>query len=453
MTGEPYAGIPAEFLTGAFAPVSEEVSAFGLSVSGEIPHDLNGLYVRNGGNPPPVPYDGHYHWFLGDGMLFGVDFADGNANWYRNRWVRTDALAEKLPITSSGGPEDVALFNPSNTSIIEHAGRLLSLNEFGFPYEVDRELNTLGRHDFGGSLKKPMLAHPKIDPATGDMFFLSGEGEPPHAWVHRVDAAGVYQGAREAPTKGPTLIHDMGMTENYVVVFDFPIIFDLEYMAEEGFPFRWDDNYGTRFGVMPKSDPSAPIRWFEVPPVYFIHLINAFEQGDEIVLDAPAVDRYMERGNADVLRQPEVQSLRRWHLDLKTGESRVTQTGDKVFELPRINDQLCGRANRFGYGVTASQAEGRTVFENIAKYDTGTGDMDVFDVGRGNAAAEAVFVPRPGGSAEDNGWLLAYVYQADRDATDLYILNADDFTGEPAAIVHLPARVPLGFHGTFVPHT
>ncbi len=449
LAGQQYIGIPDNYLNGAFAPVKEETTAFGLEVTGHIPGELNGLYVRNGGNPPPVPYVGHYHWFLPDGMLNGIDFSDGRANWFRSRWVRTTALTEKLPLASSGGPADVGFYNPSNTSIVAHAGKLLSLCEFGLPYEVNRNLETVGRYDFGGHLKAPMFAHPKIDPVTNDMFFLNGAGEAPYGQLHHVDPEGKYLGACPLDLNGPTLIHDMGMTENYVIAFDFPVVFDAEYMEEEGFPFLWRDDYPTRFGVMQKTGEQR-VHWFEVPPVFFIHLVNSFEEGDEIVLDAPAVDRFLERGRSDVLQQGTLPTLRRWRLNMKTGKSTVQTVSDLGFELPRVDDRQLGRAYATGCGVTVEDVDGRTTFSKLVKYNVNTGAVEIHDTGPGSAPAEGLFVPRDEDAPYGEGWILSYVYKPDRDATDLYILNASDFSGEPAAIVHLPARVPLGFHGTFV---
>jgi carotenoid cleavage dioxygenase len=448
-------GIPARYEEGAFAPVYEERTSWHLQVHGSIPPDLDGLYVRNGPNPPPVPYEGAYHWFVPDGVLHGVRIAGGRAVWYRNRWVRTDALAEKIDISAKLSPADHAYApNTSNTAIVAHAGRLLSLAEYGLPYEVTPELETVGRHDFGGRMTSPMTAHPKLDPSTGEMFVIGDSPLSEHLHYYVIGPDGSVVRSELIPS-GPSLKHDWAMTENHVLFFDLPVVFDLDHLAASGFPYRWSDEHRARIGVMPKTGGADDVRWFDIDPCYFVHAANAFEQSGTIVLDAPRFEYFMREPDPDVLRQDVRPTLHRWTLDLADGRACDQQLGERQFEFPQVSPDRAGRPYDFGYGVLADDgAEGsgiRGQFGSLVKWSISQGSEQVHPLDQGHVAAEGLFVPARDGNAEDEGWVLSYVYDPSRDASDLYIIDATDFTAQPQAVVHLPARVPLGFHGCWMP--
>jgi carotenoid cleavage dioxygenase-like enzyme len=446
------AGLPPEYTDGALAPVSDEYSAWDLPVTGSIPPALNGLYLRNGPNPPPVSYEGPYHWFLPDGMLHGVRIRGGKALWYRNRWIRTEALAAKLDTRPAPGPKDVALLpNTSNTSVIEHAGRILTLVEWGLPYEVDCELDTIGRYDFDGKLSAPMTAHPKLDPRTGEMYLISFGPFPPYLRYFVVDAAGRLVRSEVIDVKGPSLMHDWAMTERHVLFMDLPVVFDAAYGATAGFPYRWDDTYGARIGVMPKTGTSRDVRWFEVDPCFVVHSLNAYEQGTEIVLEAARYsDQVREKWSPDILRIGVGATLHRWRLDLATGVTREEAVDDRTFEFPKINPGLLGVHSDVGYGVVTYQG-GHTGFGGLLKWDLTTSACQTHPVAAGYAASEGCFIADPDARAEDDGWLLSYVYDPGRDASDLVIIDASSFAGPPQAVIRLPQRVPLGFHGCWIP--
>ena len=166
------------WLSGNYGPVPDEIEAFDLMVEGQIPSDLNGIFLRNGANP--IHHDSP-HWFLGDGMLHGIRFADGKAEWYRNRFIRTPAFEQMQG--------DSLAANRANTSLVEHAGKVLALYEVGQPFEISPDdLSTIGPYNFEGALQTAMSAHPKIDPVTGEMFFIGYAPFPPYLTLHVVDA-------------------------------------------------------------------------------------------------------------------------------------------------------------------------------------------------------------------------------------------------------------------------
>jgi carotenoid cleavage dioxygenase-like enzyme len=127
------------FLNGIYAPISTEITADNLNVTGEIPRDLDGAYLRNGPNPIFQPR-GRYHWFDGDGMVHGIEFHDGKAT-YRNRWIRTEGFAAEQdakrsiwpglmdrpdPNVPRGAGSDGWLKDSANTDLVFHNGYLRS---------------------------------------------------------------------------------------------------------------------------------------------------------------------------------------------------------------------------------------------------------------------------------------------------------------------------------------
>ena len=150
---------PNRFLAGPFAPTADEVTAFDLPVTGRVPAELTGRYLRNGPNPLGLD-DPDYNWFLGPGMVHGVRLRDGRAEWYRNRWVRSRRLAAAMDETWPAGPVHQGADFAANMHVIRHAGRTLATAEAGpLPYELTDELDTRRPYDFGGTLRSGFAAH------------------------------------------------------------------------------------------------------------------------------------------------------------------------------------------------------------------------------------------------------------------------------------------------------
>ena len=163
---------PNPFLQGNLAPVDVETTAFDLEVTGVLPRELNGRYLRNGPNPLGSVNEAKYHWFSGHGMVHGIRIRDGRAEWYRNRWVRTRALEGVDRMASGTFDLTVGL---ANTHVVRHAGRIFALEEGSYPNEVTPELDTIGPCDFDGRLRTPFTAHPHMCPETGEMHFFGYE--------------------------------------------------------------------------------------------------------------------------------------------------------------------------------------------------------------------------------------------------------------------------------------
>lgn len=432
------------FRLGNYAPVAEELTAFDLPVQGAIPAELNGWYLRNGPNPRKPAG----HWFTGDGMIHGVRIEAGRAAWYRNRWVRTDSFKEEFPLYNADGTRNLRA-SVANTHIVNHAGKTLALVESSLPYEITNDLETVGAYDFCGKLDNAMTAHPKICPTTGEMhFFGYGNIFAPHVSYHRADADGQLVVSRPLEVKALTMMHDFALTANYVVFMDLPIVFNLDVaMSGSGdMPYRWDDSYGARLGVLRRDDPHGEVRWFEIDPCYVFHVANAYDMGatpDTSTIVIQAV-RYPElwRGNSGFDAEG---MLWTWTVDLQQGTVTESQLDDRVVEFPRIDDRLASLQARYAVSVGD---------DALVRHDLATGEAIEHRFGTPDdpgGPGEAVFVPSTSGPAdESSGWYLGYVYDPARDGSDLVVIDASDFAGPPVARIALPQRVPYGFHGNWI---
>jgi carotenoid cleavage oxygenase len=440
------------YLRGNFAPVERESTLLEheLEVEGELPRDLNGLLLRNGPNPAGEVTAGH-HWFIGDAMLHAIELREGRARSYRNRWVRTEPLQQSIGLSAAPiSPHQPPIQGSGNVNVIQHAGRILALPEVGLPYELDRELATRRQYDFDGALRSSMTAHPKIDPVSGELLFFGYDFGPVHLRYHRAAKDGTLSRTVEISTPAPTMIHDFGVTQTRVVFMDLPVVFDLQLVAQ-GYrmPYRWDDGYQARVGVMPRDGGDADVRWIEIEPCYVYHPLNAYDDGQRIVMDVVRHDRTF-----DVSRSgPEHTSapvLVRWEIDPAAGTLRSQVISDRGQEFPRIDPRRETLPHRFGYTVEAhiDSDGGNLAFGGLLKHDLQRGTTEVHDVGPGRQASEGVFVPA--GSGEDDGYVVAPVYDAARNASDVLVLDARNFSKKPLAVVHLPVRIPFGFHGNFV---
>jgi carotenoid cleavage dioxygenase len=433
-------------LRGNLAPVSDEIEAFDLPVEGAIPPELSGLYLRNGPNPVTGVSP---HWFFGNGMIHGVRLERGRAAWYRNRYVKTPLLEQPdRPLVSGDGSID-RRNSSANTHVIAHAGKILALEEGHFPYWLTRELSTVGYWDFDGRLATAMTAHPKICPVTGEMLFFGYDFRPPYLTYHRVDADGKLAQSEPIAVPGPTMMHDWNVTRNHVVFMDLPVIFDLELAMRGTMPYRWSDEYGARLGVMPRHGSSEDVVWYEVEPCYVFHPMNAYEDGETIVIDVARFPSMWRKDSNDF----DSATLHRWTIDRARGRVSEQPLDDRPAEFARVADRVVGLRHRFGYMMkTGRGAPGDGGFgSGLLKYDLESGRSWSHDFGPGRSGGEGVFAASAPGAGEDEGWLLTYVYDAARNASDLVILDAHDFEKPPVATVRLPRRVPAGFHGSWIP--
>jgi carotenoid cleavage dioxygenase len=247
---------------------------------------------------------------------------------------------------------------------------------------------------------------------------------------------------------GKPMVHDCAITGRYFVLLDLPVTFDPKQVEEgQGFPYRWNPDYGARVGLLPREGRAEDVVWCEVEPCFVFHFLNAYDAPDgRVVLD---VVRHPKMFASDFLGPNEgAPTLERWTLDPRGGRAKEQRLDPDGQEFPRPDERRVGSPYRFGYAAAfgAGLAMG-----GLFKHDLRDGKRELHHEGPARRFLEPVFVPRTPDAAEDDGYVLAYAYDASTDRSDVVILHAQDFAGGPLATIHLPSRVPFGFHGSFLP--
>jgi carotenoid cleavage dioxygenase-like enzyme len=232
------------------------------------------------------------------------------------------------------------------------------------------------------------------------------------------------------------------------VLLDLPVTFSMDAAAAgASLPYRWNPEHAPRIGLLPRDGTAGEVRWFDAPSCYVFHTLNAYElDGDRVVVDLVRHPRMF----ATVLNAPYegTPTLERWTLDGRSGTVGVSELDGAGQEFPRMDERRLGLRHRFGY--TAALGD-ELVTGGARKHDLDAGTVEAHDYGAGRSTLEPVFVPRSPDAAEDDGWVVSTVYDATTGLSDVVILHAQDFAGDPVATIHLPVRVPFGFHGSWIP--
>lgn len=467
------------YRTGPWQPQTTEWAADNLVVDGELPTDLDGVYLRNTENPLH-PAIGRYHPFEGDGMVHLVGFRDGEA-FYRNRFVRTDALlaeqeageslwvglaerADKAKRTDGWGARG-HLKDSSSTDVVVHNGVVLSsFYECGDLYALDPvTLEPRGKADWHGEFPRDrgVSAHPQVDEHTGELLFFNYNARAPHLNYGVVD--GDDRLAHYVPIElpGPRLPHDMTFTENYAILNDLPMIWDPKLMERGAYLARFHRDLPTRLGVIPRRGAPDEIRWFDFDPTYVLHWTNAYEEGDEIVVEGffqhdpePSVSpeaSYYERMSRFISLDGFQSRLHRWRMNLVTGACSEESLTDSITEFGMINARYGGRPHRYTYAATG--VPGRFLFNGLTRHDSVTGEEVHFALPDGVFGSETSVAPRPGAAAEDDAYLVTLVTDMNDDSSSALVFHAADIAAGPIATVKLPERVSSGTHSTWAAGT
>jgi len=452
------------YLSGGYAPVDDEATFALEPIEGVVPRDLNGVYVRNGPNPR-FSAPGRHHWFDGDGMLHAVHLEDGTAT-YRNRYVRTAGfLAEEeagralwtgLLEPTSENPEGARYKDTANTDVLAYRGSLYTLWYIcGAAHEVDPiTLETRGAATFGRDQPLRLSAHAKVDPNSGDLLFFDYGPTAPFM-RYGVIADGRIDHFVPIELPGPRLPHDMAITERYSILMDLPVHPRPEALKQRRWIVQFDRERPARFGVIPRRGAPESIRWFSAEPCYLYHVVNAWEEGDAIVMVGCRCDDPLPDPNPDdgPLAHP-LANLRltarlyRWRFDLSDGSTTEGPLDDRNAEFPTIADAKTGERCRWSYHMTIPP-ERTLLFDGIAKYDLHDGSRTERPFGPGRYGSEAPFAPRDGSVDEDDGYLLSFVDDRAANRSELWIVAAKDMM--TVARLPVPRRVPLGFHACWVP--
>ncbi len=455
------------YLSGNFLPVQREVDVADLPViAGKIPLDLSGAYMRNGPNPLFKPLSYTYP-MDGDGMIHAVYLDNGRAR-YRNRFVRTSALTVERRAGRAlyGGllgpvPVDPALVHPGENPgpyrngafihVIRHGNHLLALDEAQKCYELTLELDTIGPWQAGTAEPIRLGAHNRRHPQSGALFALAYSVVDPVVRFHQIDRSGNLVTTFPVKLEAPTMIHDFVLTERHIVVLAGPAVFDVQ-AARAGQPLlQWRPDLGMRIGVIALDGSS--VTWLEASAFFVFHFANGFERGNEIIIDYVRHARFA-LGPSPSGGPREPATLHRLSIDAINRKLSDAKISDFAVEFPRVNDRHEATPTRFVYVPTLTSSlklpnVPSDIFNTVLKVDTATGRIGRHDFGN-RIAGEAVFIPRTGGTAEDDGYLAIFAFDPVNRTSDFVLLDAARIEAVPVAVVRLPQRVPQGLHGSWI---
>ncbi len=464
------------YRTGAWRPQTTEWNADDLEVvQGATPSDIDGVYLRNTENPV-LPSLGRYHPFDGDGMVHVVGFRDGKA-FYRNRFVQTDGLREELragkplwaglaerpgkTVADHGWGARTLLKDSSSTDVVVHNGiALTSFYQCGDLYQLDPvRLDDLGKAQWGGRFPFDwgVSAHPKPDDRTGELLFFNYSTRAPYMNYGVVDADNQLVHYTPVELPGPRLPHDMAYTENYAILNDCPMFWDPEGLKHGAYAVRFFQDMPTRIGVIPRRGGPGDVRWFEGEATYVLHWVNAYEDGDEIVLDGffqedpvPAdngLDTPWKSAFRFLASDRMKARLHRWRLNLVTGLAKEEPLTGTISEFGMINGAVEGLRHRYVY--SALNKPGWFLFNGILKHDTWTGTEERFLFEDGVYGSETSVAPRTSGSGEDNAYLVTLTSDLNADASYCLLFDAADISAGPVCTLKLPERIASGTHSTW----
>ena len=458
------------YRTGPWQPNMCEFDALAPRVIGEIPADLKGTYIRNTENPVHDSI-GRYHPFDGDGMLHSISFDNGQCE-YRNRFIQTDGLAaeneagEPLWAGLRERPEKslrdghgarTRLKDSSSTDVVVHGGvAATSFYQCGDVYEQDpRTLEPLGKAEWTKDVTPGwgVSAHTKVDEATGEMLFFNYSTEAPYMHYGVVDRNRKLAHYIPIPLPGPRLPHDMAFTDRFAILNDLPLFWDAEALSKGAYAVRFH-RLPSRFAIVPRRGQPEDIVWFEAKPAYVLHWINAFEDGDDVVLDGYCQDPrkgVKTPGLPDGLAPFEILDINaigahayRWRFNLKTGAVTEGPLEEELSEFGMINPAFAGKPYRYSWAMTTKP--GWFLFDGLLRFDADTGTRQKYTFPEGVFASESPMAPRLGATDEDDGYVLTMTTDVNNKRSECQIFDAKEIAQGPVARVELPQQICVGTH-------
>lgn len=463
------------YLNGAWTPQHEEVNAFELEVlEGAIPADIDGIYLRNTENQVHQPL-GRHHPFDGDGMIHQIDFRNGQAT-YRNRFIRTRCFeAEQVAGASLwGGLADApgvskrpgfgahgGIKDSASTDVIVHRGKAIAtFYQCGEGYVLDPE--TLENEGVAPWVPLDGIsAHPKLDEATGELLFFNYSKHAPYMHYGVVDADGKLATYIPIPLSGPRLPHDMIFSRNWSILNDLPVHWDEQLIEQRNIhAVRLHEDKPSRFALVPRHGKTEDIRWFDAAPTYVLHWLNAYEEGDEVIVDGyfqenptPSPEPHKEHGKyAHMMAYLDGHAmgtrLHRWRFNLADGTTKEERLDDRCVEFGMINQKFAGRKYRYVYSTVAKP--GWFLFEGFVKHDLETGEGIEIKLPEGVYASEAPFAPRVGAVDEDDGYIVSFTIDENKGTSECIIIDAKRFADGPVCRIALPHKISSGTHAHWV---
>lgn len=452
-----------------------------LEIEGEVPAGMDGAFYRVHPDPQFAPMKGGDQFFNGDGMVSMFRVKDGRIS-FRQRYAKTDKwkLENAAGRSLFGSYRNPRTDDPSvigqhrgtaNTNVLVFGDDLLAMKEDSPCLVMDKAtLETDGYTDWEGQLPlRTFGAHPKIDPATGNLCNISyasdGDLSRDATYFELAPDGRLVRHARfEVPYY--TMLHDFGIAGDYVVIPVSPYSSDPTVLEQDRPHFYYDRSLSSYVGVMRRDGDGSDLRWFEQPEsVCSCHVMNAFQEGTKVHLDTPvskigSLPFFPDKDGAPFDPELAMTQLARFTVDLTSNEDRVqavTPLGKAPGEFPRVDDRIAGRPYRHGWMITYDLARPYNgppgpfagIINTLTHFDLATGTEQSWWCGPDGALQEPCFVPRSAEAPEGDGWIVALVDDHVRNYSDLCIFDATDVAKGPVARAKLPVRLRQGLHGNW----
>jgi carotenoid cleavage dioxygenase-like enzyme len=468
---------------GFFSPQRHDAELLDCEVVGKLPSDLEGTFVRLGGEwyyPPSRPDDAPLH---SDGYISAFRFKDGRVS-FKGRYVRTARFKANLKagkqlfgyyrnrFTDDPSVRDLD-GTVSNTTPFVHAGKLFALKEDSLPHEIDpATLDTIGPWDFHGKYKSlTFSAHPKVDPLTGDMIAYGNEATGPASkdvFVYTIDKAGHVKHEARFEVPYVSVMHDIALTQKHIIFPFAGYVTSMERLQAGKVHWGWDRTKPSYIGILPRDGSGKEIRWFKGPERCMMHTFNAQTIGSKVILYAPFYDSnfFPFFPNVDGAPWDPTRAkayVRRLTFDLNskkdTWEEEIlfpTQIGD----LGRIDPRYLTQANRYCYTGFADptrpfdEARGGNlrgrVTNSYGRFDLEANKVDRYFAGDTHSLQECCFIPRSANAPEGDGYLIGVASNYAEMRSELIIADAQRLGEGDIARVILPFRAGPQVHGVWV---
>ncbi|KAL4194119.1 hypothetical protein AMTRI_Chr05g67100 [Amborella trichopoda] len=476
-----------------YAPVNPIDEAVMISsVEGQIPNDFpEGVYIRNDISSAI--------WVEGDGMLHALYFhKDSKGGWslsYKNKYIESDSVTlerEKnkplfLPIVE-GQPAAVLHYGDmNNTNVFEHGGKVFSIAENHLPYEIDiSSLDTKDAWDINGAWDHPFTSHPKRDPQTGELVMMGIDSKKPFYVLGVISADGKRTVNKvDLKFERSPLVHEIAITKNFNVIMDYALIIDPKRLINGGQLIKFEKHQKARIGVMPRYGDVNSTTWFDVV-VRGCRAEGSIIPGPDLgVNKIESFRRAFIPFGREEGSDPSIDGILFTHVY----EWRLNMKNDVSMDFPTINNKFMGLKNNYGYtrvsfllyttrpyvcvcmssvylifvsdfpfsllGLATYNMFAKLNFEDLEESHVQGAEerrikIEYHRLEENQHCSGAVFVSRPGGTDEDDGWIVCYAHNENTNISEVQMIAAKKFTEAPVAKTTIPCRVPYGFHGTFI---
>ncbi len=468
--------------TRGFETLAEETRIDSLEVRGAFPEWLQGSLIRNGPAQFEVGARPFNHWFDGAAMLHRFGFAGGRVS-YANKYLQTpgylgNRAAGKISFSEFATDPCRNLYqrvmsvfkqgasHNANVNLTRLAGEFIALTETPLPVAFDAEtLETAGVAGFADKLGfASTTAHPHFDPKrrVGINHLITYGRESTYSFITIPDEKPLRREVMsQIKVAEPAYIHSFGMTENYMILAEYPLTVNPLKLLLSGKPFianfTWRPERGARFLVVSKEDGKL-VRSHSAEAFFSFHHINAFEEGGDIVVDISAFpddqlvqQLYLKRLRSERGGDIAFPEFRRYRLPKDGGEATYELLSEYAIELPRINYRVNGLPYRYAYGSSINPEKRGDFLNALVKVDVKTRESKLW-FEEDCYPGEPVFVAAPGRGlggerAEDEGVILSVVLDGTKGTSFLLVLDAANFEERARALV--PHHIPFGFHGQY----